>query len=367
MRTLPDRQPHVVDLARRAVGPPQTDTELISHVATVVDNERLATTRLIAALVEFDRRKLYLPQGCSSLFTYCTDVLHLSESAAYDRIEVARAARRFPLVLERLENGSITLTTVRLLAPILTDDNVEAVIDAATHKSKRKVELLIATVRPKPDVEAVVRKLPETTPRPETMPLAGTTERGGQTTSPLLLSESQPQAAPSQPANNATAPPIHRPSRPTLAPLSAERYKIQFTASRQLHDKLRRAQDLLRHAIPGGDPAAIFERGLDLLLAHVERQKLGQAAHPRVPARTTRHSRHIPAAVKREVWIRDQARCAFVGVAGRCSERGFLELHHLHPYADGGSSASAANIELRCRAHNAYEGTLSFPAEKQPL
>jgi 5-methylcytosine-specific restriction endonuclease McrA len=169
-----------------------------------------------------------------------------------------------------------------------------------------------------------------------------------------LLSESQPQAPPpSEPADNATAPPIHRTSRPTLAPLSAERYKIQFTASRQLHDKLRRAQDLLRQAIPGGDPAAIFERGLDLLLAQVERQKLGQAAHPRVATRTTRHSRHIPAAVKRDVWIRDQARCAFVGVAGRCTERGFLELHHVHPYADGGSSASAANIELRCRAHNA--------------
>src|SRR6187431_1713706 len=91
-----------------------TDSELVSHVALVAGNERVATARLIAALVEFDRRKLYCGQGCSSLFTYCTDVLHLSESAAYDRIEVARVARQFPPVLARLEDGSVTLTAVRV-------------------------------------------------------------------------------------------------------------------------------------------------------------------------------------------------------------------------------------------------------------
>jgi len=45
-------------------------------------------------------------------------------------------------------------------------------------------------------------------------------------------------------------------------PLAPERYKVQFTVGRQTHDKLRRAQDLLRHSIPDGDPAAIFERAV---------------------------------------------------------------------------------------------------------
>jgi hypothetical protein len=333
-----------------------TDSELVSHVALVAGNERVATARLIAALVEFDRRKLYSGQGCSSLFTYCTDVLHLSESAAYDRIEVARVARQFPPVLERLEDGSVTLTTVRLMAPILTTDNHEALIAAATHKSKRQVELLVATVRPKPDVATVVRKLPTKDPR------SATAESGcPHGASSLLPATTTVAPPPSSVSINAVVPiPTHTPPRPTLAPLSANRYKIQFTASRQLHDKLRRAQDLLRHAIPSGDPAAIFERGLDLLLAHVERQKLAKAEHPRAATRHRGRSRYIPAAVKRDVWTRDQARCAFVGPAGRCTERGFLELHHVQPYGDGGSSVVAANIELRCRAHNAYEASLYF-------
>ena len=41
---------------------------------------------------------------------------HLSEHAAYGRIEAARAARKFPVVLDLLSDGSLTLTTVTLLA-----------------------------------------------------------------------------------------------------------------------------------------------------------------------------------------------------------------------------------------------------------
>jgi len=58
--------------------------------------------------------------------------------------------------------------------------------------------------------------------------------------------------------------------------------------------------------------------------------------------------------VKRAVWDRDAGRCAFVGREGRCAERGFLEFHHVVPYASGGA-ATLANIQLRCRAHNQYE------------
>jgi 5-methylcytosine-specific restriction endonuclease McrA len=131
---------------------------------------------------------------------------------------------------------------------------------------------------------------------------------------------------------------------------------VQLTISREAHDKLRRAQDLLRHAIPDGNPAVIFERALTLLVGDLERKKLAVAKRhrPRAAGAQTSHSRHVPAAVKREVWARDGGRCAFVGTRGRCTERGFLELQHIVPFADGGAT-DPANLQLRCRAHNAYE------------
>jgi hypothetical protein len=102
----------------------------------------------------------------------------------------------------------------------------------------------------------------------------------------------------------------------------------------------------LRHTIPSGDPAAIVDRALTTLLRELERQRCAATALSRNSRPLTDGSRHIPAAVKREVWRRDDGRCAFVGRNGRCSERGFLEFHHVQPYAAGGA-ATAENVQLR--------------------
>ena len=315
-----------------------SDLELLAAVKSAADDERRATARLVALLAEVDTRRLYLGEGCSSLFTYCTQVLHLSEHAAYGRIEAARATRRFPVVLDLLTEGALTLTAVTLLAPHLTPANHRDVLHEARHKSKRDVEHIVARLRPQPAVASTVRRLP--TPR-TVAPAA-----------PPRLGTDSGEHAP-----GLTRPPSPRPA--TVTPLAPERYKVQFTVSRDTHEKLRRIQDLLRHSIPNGDPAAIFDRALTLLLADLEQGKCAATARPRASHRTPSGSRHIPAAMRREVWRRDGGQCAFVGASGRCTERGFLEFHHVRPYADGGATV-VENLELRCRAHNLYEAELYF-------
>src|SRR5688572_13726124 len=116
-----------------------SDLDLLAELERAARCEQRATARLIELLMEVDSRKLYAGQGCSSLFTYCVQVLHLSEHAAYLRIEAARSARRFPVVLERLADGSLHLTALSLLAPHLTAANHLEVLDSARHKSKRDV------------------------------------------------------------------------------------------------------------------------------------------------------------------------------------------------------------------------------------
>src|SRR5919106_5422882 len=99
------------------------DRDLLAHLRRAATTERRATAEVIALLMEVDARRLYLAEGCSSLFTYCTRVLHLSEHAAYGRIEAARTSRRFPVLHDMLTDGAVNLTTVGLLAPHLTPDN----------------------------------------------------------------------------------------------------------------------------------------------------------------------------------------------------------------------------------------------------
>jgi hypothetical protein len=317
---------------------------------------------LITLLAELDARRLYLSEGCSSLFTFCTHVLHLSGHAAYGRITAARCARRFPVILEMLVQGDVTLTTIGLLAPHLTADNADEVLTVARRKSKRDVEHMLAELRPLPAVLSSIRKLAAPKTTPAVVPCASTPLRDGSSMQASEVPETK-IAGPAAAGQPATRGPLAEPlfvhnqtssRRAVVMPLAPDRYKVQFTMSREGHDNLRRAQDLLRHVIPDGDPAAIFDRALALLVADLERSRLGATGRPRPARKVASHSRHVPASVKRQVWARDRGQCAFVGSSGCCTERGFLELHHVVPFADGGPTV-ADNLELRCRAHNQYE------------
>jgi hypothetical protein len=100
------------------------------------------------------------------------------------------------------------------------------------------------------------------------------------------------------------------PVRPLIAPLAPERYKIQFTASKELLDKLPHAQDLLRHVTPSGDVAVVFERALGALIEQLEKHKCGLTTRPRKAAACASGSRHIPGAVRRKVWRREPTSAA---------------------------------------------------------
>lgn len=332
-----------------------SDQALIEAVRSAAGREREATARLIALLAELDARRLYLGQGCSSLFTYCTQVLRLSEHAAYGRIEAARAARKFPVVLDLLADGAVTLTTVTLLASHLTPANHVEVLNAARHRSKRDVEVMVAGLRPLPDVPATVKKLPArpTAAGSVSAPPASPDEPAGQPALCAVGGEASLLQDAHRPRSVAALGPA------SVTPLAPERYKVQLTVSRETNDKLRRVQDLLRHSIPNGDLAIILDRALTILLADLERTRLAATDRPRSSGRAPSSSRHIPAAVRRAVWKRDGGQCAFVGTEGRCNERGFLEFHHVRPHAVGGPPA-VDNIELRCRAHNVHEAEQFF-------
>ncbi len=112
---------------------------------------------------------------------------------------------------------------------------------------------------------------------------------------------------------------------------------------------------------------------ITLLAAHLtddhhesllERSRCAAARRPRATPPGRAAGRHVSAAVRRAVWQRDERRCACVGADGRCPETGWLELHHVVPFARGGPT-TVENLELRCRAHNAYEAALAF-GEKVP-
>jgi len=351
-----------------------TDDALLIEVKRLAQCERETIATLVAHLVEIERRDLYRAEGCSSMFTYCTEVLRFSEDATVLRLQAARLARQHPVILEDLASGALHLSALRSLVPHLTSETAPELLVASRHKTKREVEKFVRERFPLPDLASTIRKLPVQSAH-ATAAKSSWAETGAAT----VVEEATEAAVAAAPGTGEAAsvgvetggrPGEPAPRAHIIAPLAAERYKVQFAASAELHDKLRRAQDLLRHQVPNGDLSRVFEVALNALIERLEKQKLAATDRPRVSRGTVpdsganrsaaQGSRTIPAAVKRAVWRRDGGRCGFIGTNNRrCSETGFLEFHHVVAFARGGE-ATVANIALRCRSHNQYEAKLGF-------
>jgi hypothetical protein len=138
-----------------------SDDALMDRLTELVTQDRRVEADLVAHIGEVEERRLFARHAVPSMFAYCTQVLHLSEAEAYRRITVARAARRYEGLLDRLRDGRMHLTGMALIVPVLKPENYRSVLARATHRSKLEIQELVAELRPRPDVRAVIRKLPQ--------------------------------------------------------------------------------------------------------------------------------------------------------------------------------------------------------------
>ena len=370
-----------------------SDDELLCRLSALLSDSRRVEADLVSHIAEVDHRKLYARESAPSMFEYCTRVLHLSEQEAYLRITVARVAREYPVLLVMLRDGRLHLSGIARLAPHLNPDNVATLLELATHRSKRRVEELIAELAPRPDARTVVRKLPDRRgfAQPYGSPQLGpdrvesrelkTQLIGDATTTLLTLTGSEveldsapepdvtldsarpgldprgrstaavggPRSAPAGSLGSTMAP------RNLIEPVAPARYKVQFTASVELRDKLERLQALMRSSVPDGDLAEIIERAVTEKLDRLEARRFAKTSAPRqdlAGTDTTPKSRHIPAAVRRAVHERDGGRCTYRNTQGRrCTRLHDLEFHHRTPFARGGDHRVVA-LTLMCRTHN---------------
>ena len=334
------------------------DAALLQNLRALATQDRATTAALLAHIAEVDARKLYRPAAYSSMYQYCRGELRMSEDTACRRINVARAARAHPRIFPAIESGELNLAIVDLLAQYLTPLNADELLTAAANGSKRDAEILIAARFPKADVptqltplaalSAPVRITGTNCPHvPERAEHAHvTTTRVAPAPGQVVRAQSAPEPAPIEPP------------RPRVAPLAPGRFALQVTVNQHTHDQLRYAQELLGHA-PANDVATVLERALDLLVAKLEQRKFARSARTG-PKRGSKNPRYVPAEVRRQICQRDGGRCTFTSVSGkRCDATAGLEFDHIEPLARGGRT-SAANLRLRCRAHNQYAAEQAF-------
>jgi hypothetical protein len=308
-----------------------SNEKLLAELGVLVNADREMTALLLAHLAEVDARTLYRPAGYSTMHEYCVRGLHMSDDSAYKRARVARAARRFPQLFDAIADGRLHVSGVAVLAPHLTDENVDELIAEATHRRKIDIEIIAARLAPRPDVPGAI----------------------------LSRSSAADDASTANAASRGLAPgPVPAQSEPhtRVQPLAPERFGLQMTIGQETRDKLERAKDLMRHRNPSGDLAVVLDAALDALLAKLEKQKFGATDRPRAatPRPADADPTYVPASVRRAVYERDQGMCTFVSADGvRCTERGFLEFDHTIMVCRGGQP-TVDGVRLRCHAHNQH-------------
>ena len=376
-----------------------SDSEIVARVKTLVSKERATTLEILMFLDEIDRRRLYLTLGFGSLFDYSVRHLKYSASSAVRRIRTARCLRRFPEIVELLENGEVNLSTVSLVAEILTEENKSDLLTRIRNKSQRDVEALTASYRPPVALRDRVRPVCVAVPEhggkrtSETMPpglgqeaqdsrnslsfhnrcggknLAGDSRGVVQARfdSPTHDGVDGREGGGSPSGNdrgsNATSAMIS--SRP-FCQMTEQKLLIQFLASETFMKKYEEARALLSNRL--GE--VTFERMFGVLIDEfLERhdpemrnerrndRNTTTAAAKRAPIKvtSTEHSRHIPAAVRDKVFVRDKGRCTYIGRTGeRCGATHGLHVDHIVPYGKGGRN-TADNLRLLCAKHNRLE------------
>jgi len=152
-----------------------SNDELLGSLSRLAHDHCRLTASVVAHLAEVERRRLHARQGYSSLFAYCTEVLHLSEPEAYLRIQAARVVRRCPAVLDALSEGDLHLSAIKLLSAELTPNNQAELVALASGCTVRQLKELLAARNPQPDVPTRLRRLPApraacaaSGPRPQT-------------------------------------------------------------------------------------------------------------------------------------------------------------------------------------------------------
>lgn len=309
----------------RAASPKSLSNEaLLRNTQTLVSEERKLTTEILWHLHEIQVRKLYAEKGFASLFEYAVQALGYSEAAAGRRIAAMRLLVEVPEIELALKEGAVSLSTLSTIQcfiqrkdePVSRQEKKDLVF-ALQGKSRRDCERELAILDP-----------------------------------------------------HAALP------REKERVVSATQTEIRFVADDAFMEKLIRIRELDAHVTRGASYLELFHRMADIAIKKLDPlTPKGDASKLTPPAESLRKPvpsesnpgkkravspRFIPAALKREVWRRDKARCSFVSSGGRrCTSKFGLQFDHQTPVALGGK-ATYGNLRLLCQAHNRYEARIKL-------
>ncbi len=258
---------------------------------------------LLTVLMEMKRRRVFAELNYSGIFDYCERALRLSRAQAYYFKTVADKSEVVPELKEAIDQGELTLSEARRIAPVVTAQNQRHWIDKAKTLPQQQLEKEVTEANPKAHVKEDIR--------------------------PVAKEVSQLRV----PVDNKT----HENLSALREILSQKRGRAASLA-----DVIAWMAEETRERF---DP----ERKAERRVTKVSSGNASSAPKIDKPGRSP-----IPARIKHQVVLRQGWQCIYVGADGRrCNQTRWLDFHHISPLARGGRS-TPENLRLLCKSHHAF-------------
>jgi hypothetical protein len=293
-----------------------SNSQLFDLAKKEVQEETNATLRVLYVLREIERRRAFAEKSYPSLFEFCTEFLGYKKAAAYRRIMALRTLKEVPEVEEKIRAGGLSLTTLSQLQ---------------TH---------------------FVRKKKENKPlaKEEKLSLIESFENKSTREADKMMLALTPQELP-----------VER-----LKAIDDETFELKLALPKRVFEKLQKLKAHMGPEKASVETLEAIEKALDIANREYEKKFEKGPAQDLKPTNSDSNANananirnHIPVAVKRAVWKRDQGTCSYPG----CGSRFRLEYDHIVPLAIGGTN-EISNLRLTCRAHNQLHAINTFGLNK---
>ncbi|MDQ1430295.1 MAG: hypothetical protein QOF40_897 [Actinomycetota bacterium] len=333
-------------------------TELAGHLAA-------AECRWLQLVAEYDRRAGYEQWGCYSLVQWLGWHCGLDARAARDKLRVAHALEDLPLITEEFAAGRLTFSKVRALTRIATPANEEDLVMLAQHATASHVERIVRAYRGVLSVEQAVEVANDQvaaqylrTAWEEDGPMGiharVPAELGAAFLVALDAARAQLCADARGEGGPAASTRTESATNVDALHLIVESFMANGPAARAGGDRYQIVVNVDEDVLTDDDPTGVCELDGGPRLAPETVRRLGCDASTVVLIRrkdgtiltATNKTQAIPRRVRRMLRARDQG-CRFPG----CGQRAFVDAHHIHHRARGGSNELDNLVEL-CWFHH---------------
>ena len=307
--------------------------QLIGEAQKIHREEKSLTMRSLKVIGELELRRA--APSCGMSVEKFAHHIALTKDQYLKRSAAARTLRFIPEAKSLLEAGEISLSHLAMISAKITRANRKVVLENIKGKSLREAKLFMSRV----------------TPDGELLPQEEICE--------LKLTMTKSQFALLERAREVLA-------AAGSVPTDAEIFMKALGDLLTKRDPVRRAgRAAAKHGPKGSDVGSRTNNVENAV------ENNGAAVPPTVGDQTIAAARqrpdivgrYIPAAVRHQVWLRDQGQCTHMHPDGsRCQEKMMIEFDHIDLYCRGGEH-SASNLQLKCRLHNNFAAAAALGNE----